>query len=48
VVENFESAYLSALLAFAQGNISLAARKAGMDRMHLHRLVQRYRLKTRG
>ncbi len=45
VVESFESAYLTALLAFAQGNISLAARKAGMDRMHLHRLVQRYRLK---
>lgn len=48
VVESFESAYLSALLSFAQGNISLAARKAGMDRMHLHRLVQRYRLKTPG
>ena len=42
---SFELHYLTALLAWADGNISQAARKAGMDRMYLHRLVQRYGLK---
>jgi transcriptional regulator with GAF, ATPase, and Fis domain len=42
VVERFERAYLTALLEWADGNVSRAARKAGLDRMYLHRLLQRY------
>jgi DNA-binding NtrC family response regulator len=45
VIADFERAYLMALLAWAEGNISRAARKAGMDRMYLHRLVQKHQLK---
>jgi DNA-binding NtrC family response regulator len=44
-VADFERRYVTALLAWSKGNISLAARKAGMDRMYLHRLVQRMGLK---
>ncbi len=45
MVEDFERRYLTALLAWSGGNISAAARRAGMDRMHLHRLVRRLGLK---
>jgi transcriptional regulator with GAF, ATPase, and Fis domain len=45
VTDAFEQAYLTALLAWAQGNVSRAARKAGLDRMHLHRLLQRHGIK---
>ncbi|HEX7666377.1 MAG TPA: sigma 54-interacting transcriptional regulator [Polyangiaceae bacterium] len=45
IVNDFEVRYLGALLEWADGNISRAARKAGLDRMHLHRLVQRYGIK---
>jgi len=48
IIESFERAYLSALLRWADGNVSRAARKAGLDRMYLHRLVQRYGLKRSG
>jgi DNA-binding NtrC family response regulator len=48
VVDDFERRYLEALLRWADGNISQAARKAGMDRMYLHRLVQRHGLKRGG
>ena len=44
-VAAFEEAYFAALLAWADGNISRAARKAKMDRMHLHRLAQHYGLR---
>jgi DNA-binding NtrC family response regulator len=44
VVSEFEARYLAALVEFAEGNVSKAARKAGLDRMHLHRLIQRYGL----
>jgi transcriptional regulator with GAF, ATPase, and Fis domain len=43
-VEAFDRTYLSALLDWAGGNVSQAARRAGMDRIHLHRLIQRYGL----
>jgi DNA-binding NtrC family response regulator len=45
VIEDFERRYLRALVEWARGNVSRAARKAKMDRMNLHRLVQRYGLK---
>ncbi|MEM9693235.1 MAG: sigma 54-interacting transcriptional regulator [Myxococcota bacterium] len=46
LVEDFERRYLIALLQWSGGNISAAARRAGMDRMHLHRLVRRHRLRS--
>ena len=48
VISDFERQYLTALLQWAGGNVSMAARKAGLDRMYLHRLVQRYGLKNPG
>ncbi|MFC1642223.1 sigma 54-interacting transcriptional regulator [Myxococcota bacterium] len=47
LIARFERAYLERLLTWAEGNVSRAARKAGLDRMHLHRLLQRYELKSR-
>jgi len=46
VVEAFDRAYLTALLTWSNGNVSQAARRAGMDRIHLHRLLQRYGLRA--
>ena len=46
VVDGFERSYLSNLLEQCGGNISKAARTAGMDRMYLHRLVQKHGLKS--
>jgi transcriptional regulator with GAF, ATPase, and Fis domain len=48
VIEAFDRAYLSALLTWSGGNVSQASRRAGMDRIHLHRLLQRYGLRTVG
>jgi DNA-binding NtrC family response regulator len=48
LVREFERRYLASLLAWAQGNVSEAARKAKIDRMHLHRLLQRYGLRRGG
>ncbi|EYF06512.1 sigma 54-interacting transcriptional regulator [Chondromyces apiculatus] len=45
VVDRFEREYLVALLGWASGNVSRAARKAGLDRMYLHRLLQRHGLR---
>jgi DNA-binding NtrC family response regulator len=45
LVDDFERAYLEALVAWAQGNISRAARKAGLDRMYLYRLMQKHGLR---
>jgi DNA-binding NtrC family response regulator len=42
LISGFERRYLTALLAWSGGNVSRAARRAGMDRMNLHRLVQLY------
>ncbi len=45
VIAKFERSYLTTLLEWSNGNVSRAARKAAMDRMNLHRLVQRYGIK---
>ena len=37
----FERSYLEALLAAHDGNVTAAARAAGVDRVHLHRLLSR-------
>jgi DNA-binding NtrC family response regulator len=47
-VDGFERAYLGALLEACGGNMSKAARTAGMDRMYLHRLVQKHGLRGGG
>ena len=46
VIDDFERAYLAELLRWAGGNVSKAARKAQLDRMYLHRLFQRYGLRS--
>ncbi len=45
VVDGFERNYLAALIDAAGGNISKAARNGGMDRMYLHRLIQKHGLR---
>ena len=42
VIAEFERAYLERLMTWAGGNVSRAARHAKIDRMHLHRLLQRH------
>jgi transcriptional regulator with GAF, ATPase, and Fis domain len=46
VVDAFEKSYVSALLEAAGGNVSKAARNGAMDRMYLHRLIQKHGLRT--
>jgi transcriptional regulator with GAF, ATPase, and Fis domain len=48
IITCFEKTYLSRLLGWAEGNVSRAARKAKLDRMYLHRLLQRYGLRGPG
>jgi DNA-binding NtrC family response regulator len=47
-IDTFERGYLAALLEAAGNNMSKAARMAGMDRMYLHRLVQKHGLRGGG
>lgn len=44
----FEKRYVIDLLQRNDGNVSLSAREAGMDRVYLHRLIRRYELKGSG
>lgn len=45
LLDHFEHKYLSALLELHGGNVSAAARGAGMDRPYLHKLLQRHALR---
>ena len=47
VVAGFEERYVRALLREFKGNVSAAARKAGIDRMSLHKILARYELDAR-
>ncbi len=44
-VERFERAYLTALLERCEGNVSKAAREAGVDRRHVQRMMGRFGMK---
>jgi DNA-binding NtrC family response regulator len=46
-VDNFENAYFTALLSRTQGNVSEAARQAGLDRSNFRRAVKRAGIKIR-
>jgi DNA-binding NtrC family response regulator len=46
-IDAFERGYVGALLEDAGGNVSRAARNAGMDRMYLHRLIQKHAIRPR-
>jgi two-component system response regulator HydG len=42
LIEQFERSYIRAVLDACGGNLTKAARMAGIDRMYLHRLVQKH------
>lgn len=44
MIEAFEREYVRGLLSKHDGNISKAARVAGIDRVYLHRLIKKYEL----
>jgi DNA-binding NtrC family response regulator len=44
-IAEFERVYLRALLERHGGNVSQAAREAGIDRVYLHRLIRRHSIK---
>ena len=45
LLDAFERTYVSTLLEHDEGNVSHAATAAQVDRVHLHRLIRRHRLK---
>jgi transcriptional regulator with GAF, ATPase, and Fis domain len=47
VVANFEERYVRQLMKAHEGNVSAAARVAGIDRMSLHKILARYGLDAR-
>jgi DNA-binding NtrC family response regulator len=47
LIASYERRYLDALLAWAGGNVTKAARKARIDRMSLYRLMQRHHVELR-
>jgi two-component system nitrogen regulation response regulator GlnG len=44
LVDSWERDYVSSLMEACAGNVSLAARRAGMDRAYLHRLLKKHGL----
>ena len=42
LIEAWERDYLSAVLTKAGGNVSLAARRAGLSRVYLHELIKKH------
>jgi DNA-binding NtrC family response regulator len=42
IVDRFEEAYCQKLIAWANGNMSKAARKAELDRMYINRMALRH------
>ena len=48
LVDSFERSYIRALLDANAGNMTRAARAAGIDRMYLHRLVQKHGIRNGG
>ena len=47
VVAQFERSYLDKILAQTHGNISAAARKAGIDRKHMERLIRKHEINVK-
>jgi transcriptional regulator with GAF, ATPase, and Fis domain len=47
VIADFEERYVRTLMKIHQGNVSSAARVAGIDRMSLHKIIERYGLDAR-
>jgi len=47
VIADFEERYVRKLMAEYKGNVSAAARTAGIDRMSLHKIIARYGLDAR-
>ncbi|HUQ06695.1 MAG TPA: sigma 54-interacting transcriptional regulator [Kofleriaceae bacterium] len=48
MIDDFDRRYLEALLAANDGNISAAARAAGIDRMSIYKMIKRLGLDQRG
>ena len=46
LVQEFERAYIEQQLAACGGNVSECARRSGMDRMSIHRIIQRLGLRS--
>jgi len=44
-IEVFERAYLQALLEECQGKVSVAAQRAGIDRVYFYKLIKKLRLR---
>jgi transcriptional regulator with GAF, ATPase, and Fis domain len=47
VIADFEERYVRTLMRIHHGNVSAAARVAGIDRMSLHKIIERYGLDAR-
>jgi DNA-binding NtrC family response regulator len=47
LISRFEKSYLSDLLLRAKGNLSQAARIAGVERKHLYKLLDKHDLRPR-
>jgi two-component system, NtrC family, nitrogen regulation response regulator GlnG len=47
IVNNFEIAYIKAVLARTGGNVSAAARDSGIDRKHMERLIRKLGIETK-